>query len=177
MAKRMLRADQVRAGHRVSVNGKWTEVGSVEKLDDGRLAVRWGAHGLMGVRVKPETPFFVLVPNARFWVYWAGDWVKLTLAPGEQCAFEERHATDEGWSAEYHEYGYDDNDLAVESMVVRDGVDCDGRMVTRWVGMCPVSRLRAVPAERDEYGDRPDRPDWQRLDGGVRDYTAEAAGY
>ena len=45
--------------------------------------------------------------NARFWIWWNGDWVKITLRPGQSIAMRCGGATDEGFNVESSGYEHD----------------------------------------------------------------------
>lgn len=62
--------------------------------------------------------------NARFWVYWNYDWVKLTLAPGQVLQLYDGGSTEEGyWFLE--ELFEHDGDTVVRT-TRSGGSDCDG---------------------------------------------------
>jgi hypothetical protein len=146
----------------------------VEGQPEGRVRLQYGA---LGVKCRLDTTVMIYVPNARFWVWWNGDWVKLTLEPGGVCEFGMSHATDEGWAAEYQKYEYDDEAMVVRSTMVDDGVDCDGRLTREAEYTCSLHLLLSMSSDMDEYGWRPDRPEWQKGHACQRDYEAEKAGY
>lgn len=111
--------------------------------------------------------------RARFWVYWNGSFVKLTLAPGERVSLFRGGPTDEGYFQESETYYFRED----ESEVVQDfnswGSDCDGRFERGGTVTCNVFLLRAVTREGCPYP----LPDWQYGGQYQRDYAAEAAGY
>lgn len=114
--------------------------------------------------------------NARFWIWWRGGWVKLTLRRGDvrTCGYSER--TDEGWHAEWETYRFDG--VFVTRRTETDGRDCDGRLSTDQRDRCHVLGLRAWLAEQEF---RPPGgggvPAWRTIKATRRDYSAEAAGY
>lgn len=115
--------------------------------------------------------------NARFWT-WCGDgWVKVTLRPGQSLLWGRFERTDEGYNVESCRWEYDDGLGLVMEEYTSGGRDCDGRLTVHTDYVCPVDELAAVPAESDEYGDRPARPAWVRTADWQRDEYAEAAGY
>lgn len=111
--------------------------------------------------------------NARFTDFINGSPVRVTLTPERPALdwYSGRRAHEEGWSSELVAWHL------VEGEVIRtsttDGRDCDGRLTQTYVCSCPLSDLRATPA--DEYG--PARPRWNRENAHQRDEYAEAAGY
>lgn len=108
--------------------------------------------------------------NARFWTYWKGSWVKLTLRPGESVAMSHHSRHEEGWSSTSEEYEHcgDHVRLTIEN----DGTDCDGRMSSEHVLVCPIDNLRARVGHDGTL-----IPEWERESSRQRDYSAEAMGY
>jgi hypothetical protein len=45
--------------------------------------------------------------NARFWTWWNGGWVKLTLRPGQRLVLHAFRRTDEGYSEQHEEYKHE----------------------------------------------------------------------
>ena len=112
------------------------------------------------------------LPNARVRVFLHDALIPLTLRPGQTLNWSRGGRTDEGWSAEYHEWTYDAETRMVRWERTEDGVDCDGRMTVHTSLECPIDRLSSY---RNYYGELV--PDWERAGSSQRDYTAEAAGY
>lgn len=114
--------------------------------------------------------------NARFWLWWRGGWVKLTLRRGDSVTAFYSERTDEGWHSEAETYRFDG--AFVTCRTETDGRDCDGRLSTHRTERCHVLDLRARMNE-PEY--RPPGggglPEWRTVKAGRRDYSAEAAGY
>jgi hypothetical protein len=108
--------------------------------------------------------------NARFWVWYGGDWVKLTLRPGDRREVTGGVSTDEGYScmSEVYEHLGD----RVRSELSQWGRDCDGRYEYSSDAECPITELRA----REGHDGTP-IPEWRQVFAGQRDYTAEMAGY
>lgn len=109
--------------------------------------------------------------NVRFWVYWNGDFVKVTVTPSKAVNMSYSTPTDEGWtskSATYHinELGH----LLSEYSI--DGSDCDGRLSTYDASVADGFRQH-----EDSNGNIYTVPCWIPLKSGQRDYTAEAARY
>jgi hypothetical protein len=111
------------------------------------------------------------IKNARFWFYYNGDFVKLTLRPGQilHCAIHQ--PTDEGWTFDGEKFKHCGDHVAREFFT--DGVDCDGRHSTHGELLCPLDQLAARWIVEDGYA----VPDWQDISRSQRDYAAEAAGF
>lgn len=171
----MGKAGDIRPGHMLSVNGKPERVFSVEELPENRVRIQY--RNYTAILCRKSVPMLIHVPNARFWIWWNGDWVKITLNPDQELEFYQKWPTDEGWSSEWAKYEYDEQEMAIISESGTDGVDCDGRSSTHWKGSCGLLALSALPEETDQYGWCPARPAWEAGSRSQRDYTAEAAGY
>lgn len=118
--------------------------------------------------------------NARFWEYVNGDYVKLTLAPGQELVHSQGHRTEEGWQRESKWWAYDAEQGVVLCDLETAARDCDGRFDHSWEGSCAVDRLRVQVPYRDEHYTDPEEircPDWETIDRRQRDYAAEAMGY
>lgn len=127
-------------------------------------------------------------PNARFWAWHRGSWVKITLRPGQSlhCFYSSRD--EEGWSSELEEWNHE-GDIIVRNWA-NDGRDCDGRLSHSGRDKCLLVNLRRIQAYHDptagatgrlawldERGRRIYRPDWQKVSRMQRDYASEAMGY
>ena len=110
--------------------------------------------------------------NARFWEYINGDYVKLTLRPGQSLSWSTGYRTEEGWHSEGAQWTHTGDGVSCQSGT--DGVDCDGRLSTHCDSFVPLDKLRERP---DAEGLGILFPQWEKIDGGQRDYAAEAAGY
>ena len=134
--------------------------------------------------------------NARFWFRWNGDWVKLTLTPGEDMSLVDCHRTEEGFSNTWIELGYDkrwrgrtctDRDTqAVTCYVYQRARDCDGLTEHSARSFCTLDNLHArepyvCPESGESYGPEahhgPCLPAWEDEYRSSRDHAAEAAGY
>jgi len=119
--------------------------------------------------------------NARFWEYWNGTWVKLTILAGQSLSLFKGGPTEEGYSRSGMEFFLStDGELTVDAW--SDGRDCDGRCSSSSIFTTTVLRMQRLGADRDlpdpENSYRPVTPpkwDEGRLD--LRDFAAEAAGY
>lgn len=119
-------------------------------------------------------------PNARFWDYVGGGWVKITLRPGEELIRDTGGPCDEGYS--YKREGWTHERDHVAYRWASDSRDCDGRYQDDGKLCCPLADLRARDALDPELPDAttgPWRwlPVWGRARRSQRDFTAEAAGY
>ena len=86
---------------------------------------------------------------------------------------------EEGWSRTDTRWELDSEAGTVTCTTDHDGQDCDGRLSSRYVQVCPVADLAArEPYHDDNEPPHPFRvPDWRERDSSRRDYAAEAAGY
>ena len=111
--------------------------------------------------------------NARFWIFYNGDHVKLTLEPGQTVSFGQGGPDDEGWHyyGETIELSCDGAELALSW--VSDGADCDGRLTRGGDLIASADPADFIPCY--EFDGR--RPDWQDADAWQRDQYAEAMGY
>lgn len=121
------------------------------------------------------------IPNARFWARVHGDWVKLTMRPGDEVWAIEAEPTDEGWRRCSTFYTYDG--WCVTRDVAWDERDCDGLHSGGYVDECSIDDLRSaeVAAYAESWLPFPGArlPAWveRRRQRWERDHTAEAAGY
>jgi hypothetical protein len=116
--------------------------------------------------------------NARFWTWWNGGWVKLTLRPGQRLVLHAFRRTDEGYSEQHEEYKHEGS--AVRCEQYDSGRDCDGYTEHYSEHHCRLDQLQddsaferwSVPENEGIY-----TPAWQKLSAGQRDEYAELAGY
>lgn len=111
--------------------------------------------------------------TARFWDLVNGSPVRITLRPDQSLSWSQRSATDEGWSAEFCTWTFENGRVIAECGT--DGVDCDGRMSHFTTVECRVFRLNK--GLRDTVCADVTYPAWQSVDESQRDYSAEAMGY
>lgn len=113
-------------------------------------------------------------PNARMWFYWHGDYVKVTLRPGQCLQFGFSVATDEGFSSEavILEHRGDHVYESWGSM----GRDCDGKIMQGGEGIARLDRLDGNTGHWLPR-DVPGTPVWEQGRSEYRDHQAEAAGY
>jgi hypothetical protein len=110
--------------------------------------------------------------NARFWIWHADGWVKLTLKPGQTLRTWTGGDHDEGWSTESHTFSHEGDHVRDEWY--HDGTDCDGRLSRGGVAMCALPRLAA---RCDRYTQPHRVPEWVDAGRWQRDLAAEAMGY
>lgn len=126
------------------------------------------------------------MPNARFWEWINGGWVKLTLSPEKPLSWGYCIRTDEGYHAENHTWEMIDGGVLRTSETSER--DCDGRHGTDQQEFCSLENLRTVPTyvgywQRDvtyldEKGEPLFRADWREFRPiQVYDQFAQAADY
>jgi hypothetical protein len=102
--------------------------------------------------------------NARFIAWINGDWVTLTVQPGQTLRWHTFEHHDEGWSSSSHQWSLEGGNLSEE--MVDDGTDCDGRL-TRYAEY--VSRVEEIDSHK--------RPNWTEKSASQRDQFAELMNY
>ena len=112
--------------------------------------------------------------NARFWIWANGDYVKLTLKPGQHLSWSRGGPTEEGWSESGETWTLSRDGLAVAREWFSDGVDCDGRLSR---GGELIASADPFTFEQFEPGLEYKRPAWEEGHEYRRDYTAMAANY
>ena len=115
--------------------------------------------------------------NARLVDFVNGDYVTITLRPGQSIEHYSGGATDEGWAHTVTIWAFDGNGDYVTRTEAGRALDCDG--ITSWdhVSSCPIGLLRAHRATGDDVGLWPPMPEWSNGHRSQRDYAAESAGY
>jgi len=119
--------------------------------------------------------------NARFWFYWIGSWVKLTVFPNVPLSLYTGGETEEGWNSYGVTFELDEDGLLTAAHW-SDGRDCDGRLSTCDDFGVPLLALQRLGSARDNrnpdnsYAERT-APEWIRERSFQRDYFAEAMGY
>ena len=113
--------------------------------------------------------------NARLVAYVNGDYVTITLRPGQSIERYSGGATDEGWAHNVIVWAFD-GDYVTRTEAGR-ARDCDGIVSWSHESACPIGLLRAHRATGDNVGLWPPMPEWSNGDCSQRDYAAEAAGY
>lgn len=125
--------------------------------------------------------------NFRFWIWYRGSWVKLTLKPGQKLSYSFGSPDEEGYSWEAASYYHEEDGVREEW--ADGGRDCDGEIAHYGERWCPASRLSVVPAH--DHGNPPGspnrhyfqselihRPDWERIKTTrVYDQYAQLANY
>ena len=112
--------------------------------------------------------------TARFWEYLNGDWVKITLRPGQKLAWFTGGPTDEGFYSEYHTWEHTGTHIVSE--LSTSARDCDGPLETDSVYTCHIGNLDGLRHSRlpaDVLG----TPQWETVSRSQRDRFAEAMGY
>lgn len=118
-------------------------------------------------------------PNARWWTWLNGGWIKLTLKPGQRLQWGFGQTDSEGWSREYWSWEYVECDVLprIESEFHEEAMDCDGRLDRDVSLVCPIKDLAAREVYDSDEKVTYWTPEWERMHAGQRDYSAEAAGY
>lgn len=109
-------------------------------------------------------------PNARFWIRYNCDWVKLTIQPGKSVQFGFSRPTEEGYHSESWRFDHDYND--VTRSIESNSSDCDG----------PLDTFTKYRAKIDELADDMSMsgvrfPLWEKVNASQRDHFAERMGY
>lgn len=105
--------------------------------------------------------------NARFNAWINEQMTKLTLEPGESLEHSVSERTDEGWHFESVIWSHE-GDVITREIYTRSR-DCDGVSESQFE---QEAHVNALPSVTEGVC-----PDWQTLSQGVRDHSAEAAGY
>jgi hypothetical protein len=115
---------------------------------------------------------------ARFWVYWNGCHVRLSLKPGESVEMYSGGETEEGWSSEWMRLTFEDGAILREWN--DSGRDCDGHHSRNGTDHAAVERIASDQPWQPSYA--PDGspiliPVWSDEEVTVYDAYAQAAGY
>jgi hypothetical protein len=120
--------------------------------------------------------------NARFWEFVNGDWVKLTLSPGQSLKWSAYIPDEEGY--EYKEYYWIHKRHSIYNQQKIACRDCDGRLDRHYVYKCPITQLMGKQIDAGIFGDSRTEfekqvrlPKWAELKSWQRDYYAEEMGY
>jgi len=121
--------------------------------------------------------------NARFWTYWNGDFVKLTLKPGDAILLYVSGQTDEGYESEAKSYTHQGNEVTF--LIDSSGRDCDGPSASHETLVCALAELHSgctPPGQKLHRSDcePPETiiyPNWRLVDSYERDVFAERMGY
>jgi hypothetical protein len=123
---------------------------------------------------------YAAVPNARFWEYVNGSYVKITLKPEQALTWKKFTRDEEGYSLETEGWRHDGAELTYGFRFV--GTDCDGRITRSGVFQCGLNDLHVDPAPK-EYGFSwfrgrlIHRPKFAKVSESQSDLYAELAGY
>jgi hypothetical protein len=114
-----------------------------------------------------------MATRVRFWIWWKGSPVKLTIVG--DCEIEMGHSepTEEGFAAWYEKYWVEDG--CVHNETLDQGRDCDGYIENHAHWRAPLDQLRACPGIED--GDGLAFPQWERVTDSIYDQEAQKAGY
>lgn len=113
------------------------------------------------------------VRNARFWIYWNGGFVKLTLRPEQSVEMAHSEPNDEGgYSAKYESYRHDGD--GVYNEWERSGRDCDGSHSEGGASFASLDKLAVVGHEEEKLL----TPEWEKArNTRCYDQYAEAMNY
>lgn len=139
----------------------------------GKRVVHVGAVGKTLAKFwhfQPDKP-----PNARFWTYERGGWVKLTLRPGQSLQLYTGGPCDEGCHFESVKWTHEGDRVTCEYHTW--GKDCDGRHEYHSLRACKIGELKGMDHTDPESGQRLALPMWERADESQRDCSAKAMGY
>lgn len=109
--------------------------------------------------------------KARFWTYYKGSVVRLTVEEGKELVLSSGGPTDEGYSYTTDTFWVRDGYL--HNRVERSSCDCDGPLYS-------TNNYRAALTElNDSWNDYVQvyYPSWERMCGWQRDVYAEKMGY
>ena len=116
--------------------------------------------------------------RARIWILWSGDWVKVSMSPGEElhCGHSESH--EEGFSARYLTLSFDGFEVVREDHT--RARDCDGYTESTSTSYTTLVDLkRGLRCLGDDMKPLPGmrQPVWQDSESSQYDQYAQAAGY
>lgn len=114
--------------------------------------------------------------SARFWIRYNGDFVKLTLKPGEEASFGYVEEHEEGYSGQHFTYSFDA--FEVTRLTYYWGKDCDGCHSNTYEDYAPLAQLK----DNQYIGTDGTplsiyHPNWHSKEERIYDQYAEAAGY
>jgi len=111
-----------------------------------------------------------ITTNARFWIWWNNDYVKITLRPWQEITIGRQDPTDEGYEGKSNTYLHDGD--VVRCKWSSWGQDCDGYLERNGESVCPLSHLHEIEHEDTNIKS----PEWTRENAWQRDQYAEAMG-
>lgn len=100
--------------------------------------------------------------NARFWYFWNGGFVKLTLREGQTVEIGRSEPTDEGYSYATDEFSHEGDRVLLRWET--GGRDCDGQTSSRGRSAAAIDKLAVKAHEPTVY------------EGDLRDGTVSSAG-
>ena len=117
-----------------------------------------------------------MATRVRFWIWWKGSPVKLTIVGDSEIEMGHSEPTEEGFASWYEKYWIEDGYLHNETC--SSGRDCDGYIENHAEWRCPLDKLRADVCMdlHDEHVDMA-FPQWERVTASVYDQEAQKAGY
>lgn len=116
-----------------------------------------------------------MAANARFWLYWQGSAVKLTIEPWTAIHFERHYFNGEGYSMDAEIIRHLGNHLVRE--ITHRGHDCDGEHATYQELVCDMRDLDANEPFNPNEDPTLRFPEWHQESSEVYDQFARAAGY
>jgi hypothetical protein len=116
-----------------------------------------------------------MIPNARFWEYVNGDWVKMTLRFGQELSWSKFQYVEEGWDFQGCEWEHTGGAVLYRS--THNALDCDGRFDRECEFACQLSELQAREHFDSDLKCSVLLPIWVEVDYFQRDHSAEAVGY
>lgn len=111
--------------------------------------------------------------KVHFWDFVNGDWVKLTLGPGDKLEHFHGYRHEEGCTREWNTWKHTGAEIIHEW--ASDGTDCDGRLSRDSTSRCALDRLHSRRVKG--IGAPGKLPKWEKMSESQRDYAAEAMGY
>ena len=109
--------------------------------------------------------------NARFWIFWNDDMIKVTLKPGQEINLATGGLCDEGFNRQHETYRLEGD--YVTSSWLNEGRDCDGPHSQYGYVQCHVDQLQS---KYNDYN-KLNMPAWKKVSSGQRDIFAESMGY
>lgn len=116
-----------------------------------------------------------MTANARFWMYWHGSPVKLTVKPWKAIGFHHTYFNGEGYSQDAEIIRHMGDHLIRE--ITHRGRDCDGEHATYQDLYCMVNDLNANEPWNPNEDQTLRFPEWHQQSSEVYDQFARAAGY
>lgn len=109
--------------------------------------------------------------NAKLWIWWNDDAVKLTLSKDQSIELVRYERTDEGYSKREEKYTFDGEYVLLEGL--DSGRDCDGYIERNYELKAHIDSLQDI----NHFVDGIKYPHWEKVSEGIYDQQAQAAGY